>query len=205
MADTGVSGLIEIRTGSGIRGGRPSLRRDGSQGIAQTGRVAWSPMLGMNFGYSTHYGAYDVDGDLDLWINALDFEIEGAALSDSLAGFAMVGEIARADIERDAVARASGIPDDLWGFTVDLAYHWLPQSLIDRAPRIFSESSTFTTAIRAEHVELGGVRSQRLTFGFNFRPIEETVFKFDYQSNLEDGSRSSIDNDAFLFSVATYS
>ncbi len=58
--------------------------------------------------------------------------------------------------------------------------------------------------MRLDHVELGGERTNRVTFGLNFRPIEETVFKIDYQLNYEDESHGRIDNDAFLFSIATY-
>ena len=43
-----------------------------------------------------------------------------------------------------------------------------------------------------------------MTFGLNFRPIEETVFKFDYQFNLEDWERDEVKNDAVLVSVASY-
>ena len=191
-------------TSSGIRGGRPSLKVDGSQGIATAGRVAWSPHLGVELGVSSHFGAYDSDGDRDLWVSALDFELEGAAIADFLSGFGVNGEIARADIERDAIARASGVPDDLWGFVVEVRHEFMPHALHQSAPKIFGEESVFTAAVRLEHVELGAERDERVTFGLNFRPIEETVFKLDYQLNFEDGSHGREDNDALLFSIATY-
>ena len=50
-----------------------------------------------------------------------------------------------------------------------------------------------------------GDSHRRVTLGLNFRPIEDTVFKFDYQINTEyDPLNVSTPGRAFLFSVATY-
>ncbi len=193
-----------FNTSSGLRGGRPSLKSDGSKGISGTGRVGYSPILGVDLGVSGFHGAYDSEGDRDLFVSAFDWKIEGGALTSSLAGWGFGGEVARADIERDSVARDSGVPDDLWGFVAETQYHFMPESFLKAAPSLLSDESTFTAAVRFDHVELGSERTQRWTFGLNFRPIEETVFKFDYQVNLEDGSHTREDNDAILFSVATY-
>ncbi len=54
------------------------------------------------------------------------------------------------------------------------------------------------------HVELDDNRMDRLTLGLNFRPIETTVFKFDYQFNTEGGDLRGVTNDVFLFSIASY-
>ncbi len=194
----------EFDTSSGLRNGRPSLKADGSSGLSAVGRVDYSPRLGIEFGVSAEHGPYDVDGDLDLWIAAFDLEIAGGAVASFLEGFELLGEIARSDLERDAVARASGVPDDLWGFVVEANRHFMPESFRRALPSVFTPDSTLTAAVRFDHAELGSERTQRLTFGLNFRPIEETVFKFDLQFNYEDGSHGRVDNDAILFSIATY-
>jgi len=38
----------------------------------------------------------------------------------------------------------------------------------------------------------------------NYRYTEDTVFKLDYQINMEEKDMPGIANNAFLFSVATY-
>jgi len=38
----------------------------------------------------------------------------------------------------------------------------------------------------------------------NYRYTEDTVFKLDYQINMEEKDMTDISNNAFLFSVATY-
>ena len=43
-----------------------------------------------------------------------------------------------------------------------------------------------------------------ITPGLNYRYTEDTVFKLDYQINMEDKDMVDVANNAFLFSVATY-
>ena len=50
-----------------------------------------------------------------------------------------------------------------------------------------------------------GGRQRRTTVGLNYRPIEATVFKFDYQFNRGSGpAPATADDNAFLFSIASY-
>lgn len=44
----------------------------------------------------------------------------------------------------------------------------------------------------------------RVTPGINYRYTEDTVFKLDYQINMENKDMPDEANNAFLFSVATY-
>jgi len=94
------------------------------------------------------------------------------------------------------------------GFYVQGNYHFMPQSLRRWAPSYFTEASTFTGVLRWDEAntnsELAETARQRLTLGLNFRPIEDTVFKADYQFNFEDGKNNRIRNDGLVLSVATY-
>jgi hypothetical protein len=47
---------------------------------------------------------------------------------------------------------------------------------------------------------------QRLTFGLNFRPTEDTVIKLDYQYSPKDvnADKERIRDNGFVASVATY-
>jgi hypothetical protein len=77
--------------------------------------------------------------------------------------------------------------------------------LQDNLPELFLPESTFTLVGRWDHVDLDEARRYRVTAGLNFRPIEATVFKFDYQMNWGSGTApQTTDDDAFLFSIASY-
>lgn len=202
MSPTGF--VSNFDTSSGVRGGRGSLKSDNNNSVAGVGRLGFSPFLGLEVGGSTHIGKYDEKGDNELWIYAVDAHFQPGSIWEDLHAFEIIGELARAEIERNNLARASGVPDDLWGIYGQVNYHFMPECLREKAPKIFLEESTFTLVFRMEHLELDDTRTERGTIGINFRPIEETVFKFDYQINWEDWSHNRVRNDTFLFSLASY-
>ena len=74
----------------------------------------------------------------------------------------------------------------------------MPEFLKNLAPSHFSDASIFTAIVRWGQVDTdtddrtrglagGGNRREleRLTLGINFRPIEDTVLKFDWQFNTQ--------------------
>ncbi len=188
----------------GLRDGRSSLKVDSNNSVAGVGRVAVSPFLGTEIGASAHIGKYDEAGDLWLAIWALDVIFKPGRFVEALTPLELQGEIATADLERNDLARTNGVPSDVWGYYAQVNYHFMFPWLVDNAPWVFNDESTFTAVVRLDHVEIDTNRDQRITFGVNFRPIEDTVFKFDYQLNFEDWHRDDVRNDAFVFSVATY-
>jgi hypothetical protein len=107
----------------------------------------------------------------------------------------------------------------------------MPEWLKKLAPTHFTEASTFTAVLRWETVDTdtgnktrlanGQISNQRdlqrLTIGLNFRPIEDTVFKFSYMWNTQKDTSiqnfvnnpgnnqiTRIDGNGFLFMAATY-
>jgi len=199
---TGSTSLINDE--DGLRDARASLDEDNNNSVAGVGRVAFSPTLGTEIGLSAHAGKYDDAGDNWMVIYAIDAIVQPARFTSALQGFELQGEFARAEIERDDLAEASGVPDDMWGIYGQVNYHFMFDFLRESLPAVFKEESTFTLVTRVDHVELDDTRSERVTLGLNFRPIEDTVFKFDYQFNFEDWDRDEVHNDAFVFSVASY-
>ena len=196
-------------TSDGVRNGRGSQRSDFNGDPAVVGRLGYSPFLGLQVGGSFHHGAYDERNDNDLTIVAFDMAYQKGP-------FEVVGEFANAFIERDSFARSafiidkddkgipSPIPDDMWGYYIEPKYHFMPEFLRAIAPKIFTVDSTFTAVARWGQLDLDGSVSNRATFGLNYRYTEDTVFKLDYQINTEHGDKSSKNNNAFLFSMATY-
>jgi hypothetical protein len=115
------------------------------------------------------------------------------------------------------------------GYYVQGNYHFMPEFLKKLAPTHFTDASTFTAVVRWERVDTdttnltltngtGNQRElERLTIGLNFRPIEDTVFKFDYQFNTQKDTpitnfvnnpagniTTGLHGNGFMFMAATY-
>jgi hypothetical protein len=189
---------------------------DNNNDFAEVGRLEWSPVLGATFGASAHHGDYDESGDNSLLVLALDGALDGkaaarwfgteGAVARAIGGFELLGEWARADIERDAFARASGIPGDMNGWYVQVNYRLYPEFLktLERNGSL-GAGSHFTCVVRRDDIDLDGFGRERWTLGVNFRPNQaQTVVKLDYQINRERGLTPRVDDDAILVSIATY-
>ncbi len=185
---------------------------DNNNGKAAVGRVAFSPILGVEFGGSGYFGTYDPASKRPLSIWAADLTLQRGP-------FELIGEAAWV-YARDNNKLLDGMPaiDTLTGrlrprrmdgYYVQANYHFLPQFLRRWAPSYFTEASTFTAVVRWDQIntnsEFSDTKKERLTFGLNFRPVEDTVFKVDYQFNFEDGKNNrNLRNDGLVLSVATY-
>jgi hypothetical protein len=190
---------------------------DNNNGKAIVGRVAFSPLLGIEVGGSGYYGNYSPTNHRSLSIMAVDWTLQRGP-------FELIGEAAwayakgnSADLNGDpafeAVRADGSMPlraQRMGGYYLQANYHFMPDALKRWAPSHFKDSSTFTGVLRWDDINTnrdavgGGGDIQRLTIGLNFRPLEDTVFKVDYQFNFENGKANRINNDGLLLSVATY-
>ncbi len=172
---------------------------------AVVGRVAFSPFIGLEFGGSVFTSRYDENNENQLTIPAMDFAYQRGP-------FELVGEGAYAFIDTNQFAKDAGITDDMWGYYLEARYHFMPSVLKVWNPHIFTENSTFTGVLRWDQVQTAGLDNgesvhwlrSRITPGLNYRYTEDTVFKLDYQINMEEKDMPDISNNAFVFSVATY-
>ena len=90
----------------------------------------------------------------------------------------------------------------------------MPDFLRALSPKRFGEGSTFTAVVRYDRVntnldnKTGGFGElEQISFGLNYRPVEDAVFKMSYQYqpkayNPNTGTR--IHDGAFVISAATY-
>jgi len=202
-------------------------RQDDNKAIV--GRVAFSPRLGIEVAGSGYHGAYKpVAGTTDagtIDIVALDWTLQRGP-------FEVIGESAWTRISNNNTAAAAPNnigPAGMQGYYIQGNYHFMPDFLKKWAPSHFTDASTFTAVVRWEHVDTdtdnrtrlnpgGGNRREleRLTLGLNFRPIEDTVFKFDWQFNTQQNatglvpagdlglSNSPMNGNGFLIQAATY-
>ncbi|HEU4504383.1 MAG TPA: hypothetical protein VFR79_06105 [Nitrospira sp.] len=222
---------------TGTRPCRGSVSRDLNDNKGVVGRVAFSPFLGVEIAGSSFYGQYSNrnaagvnNQDNNIGIYALDWTLQRGP-------FEVIGEAAWARItgNQGATLTTQG-PDGMFGYYIQGNYHFMPEWIRKLAPTHFSEASTFTAVIRWETVDTdtgnktrlanGQISNQRdlerLTIGLNFRPIEDTVFKFSYFFNTQKNTTAStfvnapgngaplntsglnVDGNGFLFMAATY-
>jgi len=175
--------------------------------LAYTGRVAFKPELGLEFGISALFDTYDEKGENGLAIYALDATIDGKAVECLPDNLELLAEAAWAEISRDTFAEASGVADDMYGYYLQGNWHFDP-GWLDR----FRESGTiedeahFTFVTRLDHVMLDTYEHSRTTLGLNFRPnAHDTVFKLDFQMNSDSGSAAGKNDDnAIVLSAASY-
>ena len=175
--------------------------------LAYSGRVHWSPVLGTEFGASALFDTYDEDANNDLRIYALDATVDGKAVSWLPDPLELLGEYAKADIDRDTFAKDSGVAGDMDGYYAQANWHFGDEWLASWRERgLVEDGSRFTFVTRYDYIDLDDYTRRRTTLGLNFRPnADKTVFKLDYQFNDDSGAHAGDhDDDAVLFSVATY-
>jgi hypothetical protein len=196
---------------------------DNNNGKSVVGRLAFSPFLGAEVGGSGYYGTYDPFGQRHIGIAAVDWTLVRGP-------FEVIGESIWTYVEDNAkridgsvctnvTGSISGnlnghlCPQRMQGYYIQGNYHFLPQWMTRLAPSFFRpEISTFTAMVRWEQVNTnldqpdGLGQLQRATFGLNYRPTEDTVFKVDFQYSPEAIDRNSnrIHDRAILLSAATY-
>jgi len=212
-------GLPVIKAGEGLRDARQRVSTvddglDNNNGKAVVGRLAFSPLLGIELGGSGYFGSYDPASKRPLAIWAVDWTFQRGP-------FQVIGEAAWAyardnhlnldgtpAFETDYLGNPVPLPRRMSGFYLQGNYHFMPEFLRTWQPRHFTQASTFTAVLRWDAVNTNDERSdtaiQRLTLGLNFRPVQDTVFKVDYQFNYEDGKNNRVRNDGLIVSVATY-
>lgn len=186
-------------TDLGTRSARGSVSRDRDENKAVVGRLAFSPILGIEVAGSGFHGQYKPSaGTVEagyISIFALDWTLQRGP-------FEIIGESAWSRISNNNATGVAGSeigPAGMQGYYIQGNYHFMPEFLKKWAPSHFTDASTFTAVVRWEQVDTdtdnrtsnapntsGNRRElERLTLGLNFRPIEDTVFKFDWQFNTQ--------------------
>ena len=204
---------------------------DINNGKAVSGRVAFSPMLGIEVAGSSYYGNQSPTSYNPLSITALDWTLQRGP-------FELIGEAAWAYARGNSRAipgnqigftpgslltgmgsnSGPGIPPQrMMGYYIQGNYHFMPAFLTKLSPSRFGEGSTFTAVIRYDRVDTnldnsngtGGFGNlEQISFGLNYRPVEDAVFKISYQYqpmayNPNNGG-SRIHDSALVISAATY-
>ncbi len=200
---------------------------DINNGKAVSGRVAFSPMLGVEVAGSSYFGNASPLSYNPLSITAIDwtfqrgpFELLGEAAwayargnSRAIQGatFATPGSLLSGLNTLNSFAAP---PQRMQGFYLQANYHFMPAFLTALSPKRFGEGSTFTAVFRYDRVNLNmdnrgenAGELEQFSFGLNYRPIEDAVFKASYQympKSFNPNSGQRIHDSAFVISAATY-
>jgi len=206
---------------------------DINNGKAVSGRVAFSPMLGVEIAGSSYYGNQSPTSYNPLSITAIDWTLQKGP-------FEIIGEAAWAYARGNARAITSftgsnGVPysqgqtltglntlnafaappQRMHGFYLQGNYHFMPAFLTKLSPKRFGEGSTFTAVVRYDLVNLNmdnraesEGQLEQISFGLNYRPVEDAVFKISYQylpkSFNPNPGGERIHDGALVISAATY-
>ena len=203
---------------------------DINNGKAVTARVAYSPMLGVEVAGSSYYGNQSPTSYNPLSITAIDWTLQKGP-------FELIGEAAWAyargnsrAIVGNTIGATPGTlltgpafnsfnplaspPQRMAGFYIQGNYHFMPAFLTRLSPKRFGEGSTFTAVLRYDRVNLNmdnrGENSgemEQISFGLNYRPVEDAVFKISYQylpKSFNPITQQRIHDGALVISAATY-
>ena len=226
-------GSPRINEGSGTKNSRQRkcASDDGldiNNGKAVSGRVAFSPMLGVEIAGSSYYGNQSPTSYNPLSITAIDwtlqrgpFEIIGEAawayargnsraIPGNTQGFAPGALLTGINTFNPLAAP----PQRIQGFYLQGNYHFMPAFLSKLSPKRFGEGSTFTAVIRYDRVNLNmdnraenSGELEQISFGLNYRPVEDAVFKVSYQympKSFNPNTSERIHDGALVISAATY-
>lgn len=208
---------------------------DINNGKAVVSRLAFSPMLGIEIAGSGYYGdaaPTNLNGAGNAYnpmsIAAVDWTL-------SRGPFELIGEAAWSYMRNNSRAipgntigfapgslltgqpgnSGQGIPPQRSsGFYIQGNYHFMPEFLAKLSPKRFGEGSTFTAVIRYDRVntnldnKAGGFGDlEQISFGLNYRPIEDMAIKMSYQYQpmwFNPNTLERVHQNAFVISVATY-
>lgn len=173
----------EFSTNGGVRDARQSFRSDNNDNKQVFGRFVLSPPVHfvdvLEIGGSFTVGKHDAAGDLANYGYALEIFVKRGP-------FQVTGEYMALRIEQPDAAPPSD-PRRMDGWLVEIAYHFFPANWRGQHV-LFTDESTFTFVVRVEGIDLNHSTSgttfrddlTQVSIGFNFRPVERTVFKFSY-------------------------
>lgn len=197
------AGLIEDSPdGTRVPQGRGNFE-DNNNVPAVVGRLAWSAGLHLELGVSAHHGAYNVFTKEGLTVDQRrDVSMAALDLEAAVGGFRLMGEGALVEVD---------VSPDLAGVYASTQRGFYLEVLRDfgRGWIRTMPASFFSAGIRIDVIDLdadiAGDNARQASLGANFRPTEDTVFKFNYvRGTTRDRFNNRTDHGAFLFSIATY-
>ena len=184
---------LKVDGSNGIRKARPGFKKDNNRDKAFVGRVGVSPFMGLEVGGSYYTGDVDASG-------AKRLNIVGADAFLQQGPFEVLAEYAQISLDE-----IEGVPTAMNGYFAELRYHIMPDFLKNLLFSAGFERPVFTLFARYGAVDLDTSVEDKndktqTTIGVNYRPMETTVFKLEYEMNGE--KKDETKNNAIIGSVA---
>jgi hypothetical protein len=184
----------------GLQSARTGLNPDNNGDKAIVGRTTLKFFDQYEIGLSGYRGDYKT-GSQDL-ITGIAFDTEFRPRNVTiLENFVLRSEFARFDIQ------GTTTPSSLWGYYIQLTYRFWPSALNSTILGRHFNNPTFAlvglygrTKINTTASPTGSQTGEQMIIGFNYRPVEDYVFKAEYQFN--NGQFNQLPSDGFLTSIA---
>ncbi|MGB4068284.1 MAG: hypothetical protein WBK08_09660 [Nitrospira sp.] len=184
----------------GLQSARTGLRSDNNGDKAIVGRGTLKFFDQYEIGFSGYRGQYK-PGSNDL-ITGMAFDAEFRPRNITiLENFVLRSEFARFDMQ------GSTTPSSLWGYYIQLTYRFWPSVLNSTILGRHFNNPTFAlvglygrTKMNTTASPTGSQTGEQFIIGFNYRPVEDYVFKAEYQFNH--GQFNQFPSDGFITSIA---
>lgn len=176
---------------------------DNNASPAFVGRVAYSPSLAAEFGFSGHHGAYNVFDSEGLAVDdRRDVTVFVGDLELSFAGFTLTGEAAAVDV--DIAPGLVGIfASGQRGLFADLVRPF-GRGWIGALPAAYFEGAARVDAVDFD-TDRPGDSLWRMTLGVNFHPTSDTAVKLGVlRGRSHDRFENPADQAGVQVSLATY-
>lgn len=187
---------------SGLRSGRQNGAKALAENLTWVGRIDWTAIPGFVAGVSGYVGdsaqgLADTTGELSVDTRLLEAHVEWRGGGAELRGLWVEGDL-------DGVARLNGklgltgnrsVGEELSGYYVEAGYDVLAlvagsrQSLV---PFARWESYDTQAAVPAGFARNPANEIETLTVGINWKPIEQLIFKADWQ-DIDNGAGTGVD------------
>ena len=184
----------------GLQSARSGLHTDNNGDKAVVGRGTMKFYDQYEIGFSGYRGAYK-PGSADM-ITGMAFDAEFKPRNIKIWDhFQLRSEFARFDLQ------GSTTPSSLWGYYIQLTYRFWPSALNSTILGRHFNNPTFAlvglygrTKMNTAASPTGSLNGEQMIVGFNYRPVEDYVFKMEYQFN--NGQFNQFPSDGFLTSIA---
>lgn len=168
---------------SGLRGGRQHAFESNPTNPSFSGRVDYSPILGLQLGASFFFGGSTAGVDsignamVSMWSADARFDIDNFA-------FRAVGVTATiGDAEKINAKFQKGVADRIYGYYIEGAYNFLPVLCEDSEQQLFAfvRYEKYNTQARTTgFAPMTQFNRNDVLVGLTYKPTYNTVFKFDY-------------------------
>ena len=192
--------FITATANTGLPNARNNLTSDNNGNKALVGRGTFKLFDQYEIGFSGYRGAYRPSGQDMITGMALDAEFKPRNVK-VLENFVFRGEYAHFDVQ------GSTAPSRLWGYYGQLTYRFWFSSLNSSILGRHFNNPTFALVALVGYSQIdttasptGKLTGQQYIIGFNYRPVEDYVFKAEYQFNH--GQLGQQSADGFITSIA---